>query len=713
MIASCSTKSSRTRVSYRTPPRSRRVLQFLVLPPPPYTDPSGDQAVPLRRGYRNTVNEWGFAAEIKSWWDDEFSRHPEWKLTRCEVEQTQEGDRKRSDIVVLRGGVVRLSGELRLPDHPVASPWHPDSLLDAINKATLRGSRWAFTSDGTLLVLIDTRLTGPPAARVAHEVSLVPFRERTELDSEVFLESVREAWESALSAIAPIVTGQAVPAGMAPDEVFVNSLRALLTAPVAAIREGLNRLRSDDAQFADRLITWMVDDQGWAHNPSSWEAELLRTAQLTAYVFTTRLMFYEALRRSNSTLSPLTIPEASAAVATANLKAYFEEARVRSGDYETLFTWDTVDEFAITADDSISPWRRVLEHIALFDVSTIGYDLLGKMFERLIDPHERYRWGQHYTSPDVVDLMLSLALPDGHGKVLDPAVGGGTFLVRAYVRKRCMDAAKSHQQCLSELYGIDTSSFAASLATVNLAVRELEFAQNYPQVTAKSFFQIDPTDAFMAIPSPARVALGDSAGLPISIGTVRAVVCNPPYVRLHELGEERVREAERVLVRRHSRVPVPSRLHGLSNYHVYFWFHAAQFLEPDGRLVLITAGEWLDSDYGAVLQEWLLDNFKIELCIESLAEPWFSEARVGTVVLAATLCADEREREDHSVRFVLLRRTLRQLFGAADSDCTHLRMVDQLRDRLLQIDGVHGEGEDFDWSSISQKRLRALGLARS
>ena len=41
------------------------------------------------------------------------------------------------------------------------------------------------------------------------------------------------------------------------------------------------------------------------------------------------------------------------------------------------------------------------------------------LFERLIDPQERYQWGQHYTNPDVVDLMLSLAIPDGAGTVMD------------------------------------------------------------------------------------------------------------------------------------------------------------------------------------------------------------------------------------------------------------------------------------------------------
>jgi hypothetical protein len=49
------------------------------------------------------LNEWAFAAEIKSWWDPDFARHPEWRIDRCEVENASEGSRQRSDLVVLGG----------------------------------------------------------------------------------------------------------------------------------------------------------------------------------------------------------------------------------------------------------------------------------------------------------------------------------------------------------------------------------------------------------------------------------------------------------------------------------------------------------------------------------------------------------------------------------------------------------------------------------
>ncbi len=199
------------------------------------------------------MNEWGFAAELKTWWDIEFQQHRDWRLTRCEVERAMEGSHQRSDLSVLGGGVVRLAGELRLPDHPLASPWHPDNLLDAINKATTMGARWAFTSDATVLLLIDTALSGSPQTRVVQRVDLVPFQNRAQLDSETFLAGVRAAWTDAIRTIAPVVLGLVVPRGMETDELFINSLRALLTAPVAAIRDELNRRRTLDP-FSAHLL---------------------------------------------------------------------------------------------------------------------------------------------------------------------------------------------------------------------------------------------------------------------------------------------------------------------------------------------------------------------------------------------------------------------------------------------------------------------------
>jgi len=652
------------------------------------------------------VNEWGFGGEIKSWWDQEFAEHPEWGMSRCEIERQNDGSQKRADLSLIRddGQTVVLVLELRLPDHLQPNPWDLGNLGNAAAKAADAGARWAATSDADQFLLVDTQRPGPLFTRVAHRPRLAKLATRSNLDVPAQLAQAREAWVALLTEIIPVLKGNPPPP-IAPDELFIESLRALLTAPVAAIRDEIAVRKDRDDKFREALIEWMVDEQGWAHSIEKFDEEIARVASVSAYVFTTRLLFYEALRRAQPDLKPMTLGTTNdPRIASLVVGDLFDEAKRISGDYQTVFTVDEVTTYALLSVGAVEGWHRVLDHLGHFQLDVVGYDVLGRLFERFIDPAERYQWGQHYTSPDVVDLMLSLAIPDGCGAVLDPASGGGTFLVRAYVRKQVLLPHQTHQERLAEIAGCDISAFAASLATVSLAARDLAFADNYPRVRASSFFQRQPDHPFIDLPL-------DGALQPVTLDPVAAVVCNPPYIALRHLGSVRKVEASGTLALDAARSNVPKQLKGAANYHLYFWFHSVQFLDDAGRLVFITSGEWFDSDYGALLQRWLRDNTVIETVVESVAETWFTEARVGTVVLSAKRCRDAEVRAAHPVRFVTLRQPLRDLYGcvAGESDLAHVRHVDAVRDQLLTLPGAFSETDRFDHSTITQADLRKLG----
>lgn len=653
------------------------------------------------------MNEWGFASEVSKWWEKAAAENPAWRFHGVRVEEAVPGSRQRSDLLVL-GDQPALCGEIRLPDHQQSSPLDFDNLRDAVSKALTHGCRWAFTSDTKSIFLIDTHQGGSLITKIVHKEVLGEGVTRAGLDDPTTLAKVSKAWVSAFHDLAPIISGSVKPSGMAADQLFVEALRELMAAPVAAIRDAMNERRMSDPQFEADLVEWMVDDQGWTHDPGKWEAEVIRAAKLTAYVFVTRVLFYEALRRSMSELSPLSLPPSNSnnsRLAVQMLSFQFSEARRVTGDYETIFTWDRVSQYAIISDSVVPFWRRMVDHIEHFDLTTIDHDILGRLFERLIEPNERYEWGQHYTSSDVVDLMLSFAISDGTGAVLDPAIGGGTFLVRAYARKKALLPEQTHQQRLEQLFGVDVSRFPSTLATVNLAIRQLAFEDNYPRVATRSFFRLHPGDQLMTVPRSGSSDASDQVS--VVLPYMKAVVGNPPYIRVHKLGKDRQAEATRVLGRG-SRVRSPKNLSKAANYHTYFWFHGSQFLEPEGYLAFLTSGEWMDSDYGVALQSWLLDNFCIEAFIESGAEAWFSEARVGTVVTIARQNGSSVDRDANIVRFVTLRRPLRDLIGLHDSPIEHLQAVDALRDRILALSGS-GEGSDMDWSAVSQAELRALG----
>jgi hypothetical protein len=654
------------------------------------------------------VNEWGFGGEIKSWWDQAIAQHSEWGLSECHLEQTTEGSLKRADLTVdddTHHPVLVV--ELRLPDHAHPDPYYVPNMEDAAQKAMSAGARWSATTDGSKFLLVDNQVPGPVVARSKSPIAIEESATRDTLDNPAIRLKIRQAWEHLLAEIAPVVTGRTAAPTASPDEQFVESLRALLARPVADIRNAVSQKKDNDTAFRDDLIKWMVEQQGWSHEWNRFEEEIERVAKVSAYVFTTRLLFYEALGRAQPALPTLAIPPGAVA-AQGSVKALFESARTESDDYDTVFDFDHVCRYALISDTAVTGWQRVVQHLSSFRLDVIDYDVLGRLFERLIDPHERYKWGQHYTSPDVVDIMLSLGIPDGTGHIMDPALGGGTFLVRGYVRKRVLVQGQTHQARLAELAGCDQAAFAASIATVSLASRDLSFADNYPLIRAGSFFQRFPGKPFVEVPM--RTAAGaPPVRTPIVLPKLKAVVCNPPYVGFDKIGADRQAEAEGALA--HAGPDYPNKLKGRFNYHLFFWFHAATFLDHTGRLVFITSGEWMDSNYGAQLQAWLLNYTHIEVAIESLAEPWFTEARVGTVVTSARRLAAGEQTTGLKTRFITLRKPLRALYGCqqGESDAQHIAHVDGFRDRLLALDSEVGESDDFDWSVVDQAELYRLG----
>ena len=297
-------------------------------------------------------------------------------------------------------------------------------------------------------------------------------------------------------------------------------------------------------------------------------------------------------------------------------------------------------------------WARLIQRIEEFNFSSLDFDVIGQLYERLVSSSERRRFGQFYTSPDVVDLITAFCIRSPDDRVLDPACGGGTFLVRAYSRKRTLAQSAggpplSHERLLGDIFGVDIGAFPAQLSTINLAVRHLNDEANYPRVARASFF-----DAQAGIPLYDIPLTGDSKRS-IALEEVDAVVGNPPYIRQESIGHvDKSSYAE--LFR--TEWPGQTMLSGRSDIYAYFFTHAAHLLKPGGYLGFVTSVGWLDTEYGFRLQEFFLHNFRIVTVIESQVEKWFEDARVTTAVTILQREPDRTKRDNNPVRFIQLRK---------------------------------------------------------
>ena len=374
------------------------------------------------------------------------------------------------------------------------------------------------------------------------------------------------------------------------------------------------------------------------------------------------------------------------------LDAKFKKAVDYSNDYETVFVPDDTDlgyTIPFMSPSAPKDWTHLIQRIEEFDFSNLDFDVIGQMYEQLISPAERRRFGQFYTSPDVVDLINAFCIRSPVDRVLDPACGGGTFLVRAYSRKRALaqsagSSPVSHDQLLSEIFGIDIAAFPAQLSTINLAVRHLSDEANYPRVAKASFF-----DAQAGIPLYDIPLTGDSMRS-IALEEVDAVVGNPPYSR-----QEGIRKNDKDSYRRLHEVEWPGhvKLTGRSDIYAYFFSHAAHLLKPGGYLGFVTSIGWLDTEYGFRLQDFFLRNFRIVAVIESQVEKWFEDARVTTAVTILQREPDRAKRDNNLVRFIQLRKPLAEIYSAAldrplsdEDEETRQSDMDAIRDLIEEVD---------------------------
>jgi hypothetical protein len=311
---------------------------------------------------------------------------------------------------------------------------------------------------------------------------------------------------------------------------------------------------------------------------------------------------------------------------------------------------------------------------------------VGRIFQKLIGPEERHRYGQHFTGDDPVDLINVFCVRSSEAAVLDPACGSASFLVRAYYRKRHLDPARAHLALIGELFGCDIALYPAHLATLNLAARRIDDEANYPRIARRNFFDFAPEKPFCRVPT------GAGGHQDVRLPPLDAIVGNPPYVR-----QEKIDRKDKARLGRICTDAWPAlRLTGRSDLHCYFWPAAARLLKPDGYFGFLTSSSWLDVEYGFALQGWLLRHFKILAILESAAEPWFEDARVKTCVTILQRCDDPEPRMANQVRFVRFGRPLAQIIGVPptpDNEDARQQAMEALRRRILS---AHAQTHDND-----------------
>ncbi len=643
-----------------------------------------------------TINEVDFCAKVASASNAVFAAMPDrfpFVEARIEGLGSSKSKTARKDLRFYGANhQILLTGEVKLPGSISAFDWK--LVKDAHDKAEEASVQFFFTWDVNTFVLWDRSLWEKPLL----ERRLNVWYLRLNLDSaqevarpETLSHIEKRFLPDLLRDLADIVSGHRRDWALPPDEVFLRSLESHLEWPVMLLRQHLHQKADADKAFDKQLQEWMVsnDLQVRRSQPEEWRKTLDSAARSLAYIWTNRLIFYKALRARFPELPKLELGSnvKTTAQALRRLDDLFRQAAERSGDYESLLfpeIHDWANDLVFTPDGSVDAWKSFLRGIESMDFRDVSTDVVGLIFQKLVSPETRHRYGQHFTGPDPVDLINSFCIRAADAKVLDPACGSGSFLVRAYYRKRAMDAKRSHSAMLGDLFGCDVALYPAHLATLNLAAREINDEANYPRIDRRDFFDMRADVPFCLIPEH-----GTDEKIPVLLPELDAVVGNPPYVRQEKIGkQDKPKYAQAV-----ADAFKGTRLSGRADLHCYFWPHASRFLKEGAYFGFLTSGQWLDVDYGFALQSWMLQNFKIIAIMESSTERWFPDARVKTCITILERCSDDAERRENPVRFVRFEKPLAELIGKAPTggvgaqaeelEKVRQEAVDRMRDAIL------------------------------
>jgi methylase of polypeptide subunit release factors len=610
-----------------------------------------------------TINEVDFCAQIASTINHLIAQNPStYPFREARVEGYGTGSRKRKDLRICdEHGKLVFCGEVKLPGTPEGrSPFDNRLMKDARDKADDAGVRYFFTWNVNKFVLFDSRQWDKPLLDRRMFVRELPrtLAGPKDVAREENLTYIKtEFLPSLLRALADTLTGDE-PGWLPPDDIFLRSLESHLDWPVQLAAAHIRQQAEKSKPYEARVQKWMRD-QDWpvvGKDHDEWPQLVENMAKTLAYVWSNRLIFYKALSRRFTDLRELRLPPRvkTADDALAALTVLLTRAAVRSGDYEPLLIPDADDwatKVVFEPPNAIDAWRGLITGLEDVDFEHIPSDVLGHIFQKLIGPEERHRYGQHFTGDDAVDLINSFCIHAADAAVLDPACGSGSFLVRAYYRKRTLGPDRIHADRIAGLFGCDISAYPAHLATLNLAAREIVEEANYPRIARRNFFDFDPEKPFCHLP--------ENAGGAITLPPLDAVVGNPPYVRHEHIDKE---DKKRFGLLAAAGWP-GLELAGRSDLYCYFWPQAARLLKPNGYFGFLTSSSWLDVEYGFAIQGWMLRHFRILAVMESAAEPWFEDARVKTCATILERCEDDETRMKNVVRFVRFDRKLADIIG--------------------------------------------------
>jgi len=286
-----------------------------------------------------------------------------------------------------------------------------------------------------------------------------------------------------------------------------------------------------------------------------------------------------------------------------------------------------------------------------FDFSVMSADTLGSVYENYLgyklsqsqkgltlhkDAGKRKEQGIYYTPPFIVDYIVRNALKPVLDKcrsvndlkkikVLDPACGSGSFLIKVLeiINEKYKEFGNAGDeltkiQILQEnIYGVDLDEQAVEIARLNLLINALEKRAKLPLLDKNI---INRNSLISGVDEDLRKFFGSNYKdkKPINWkeefpqifkqGGFDVIIGNPPYIDSESMSKNAPEERDFI---------TNNYASAKGNWDLYipFWELAKKLLKPNGIASYITPNKWISIKYGETLRKEFYDCiFKVCNC---------------------------------------------------------------------------------------------------
>ncbi|MEM0134045.1 MAG: N-6 DNA methylase [Thermoplasmatales archaeon] len=613
------------------------------------------------------VDERTLVADIKSYIDNIEG-------FKAEVEE-HPINLKRMDLTVYYDRQILFNAEFKRPTTIEGkTPRNADVVQDAFNKANnLRTpSKFFVTSNFNETIVWDNRDNTLPV--MGRDIRTINLEKKVSRDEDFRNEEVRNAISVAVkdlcTYILDIYHGKIKTQYKPLGDSFIEGLNSNLSYASEVIKEFIS----------DKVLNTWWKSQGYppkyfkTSETELFENEKELMARYSLYVFANKIVFYYVLKRSYPEIPEIDIPkEDNIGDFQVKISRNFDNAKKISGDFETVFENSDADKILFQNDKEVQPVRSIIVFLKSYDFAKLNQDVLGNIYDRLINPEERHRNGQYYTPIPVVDFINALTIKDKDARVMDPACGSGTFLTRAFDYKLQLygdDSRDIRKKLITQIFGDDIAVFPAHLATIALASKIITDSPDvYPNIIRKDFLDLKTVNVI-----PKFRGLDPSEGVnesvdlngsskQVSFTPIDAFVSNLPYIRQETISNIKNAEQKKIenFLKENGFPGEIDKPSSTSDFYVYFFYYILPFLREGSRVGFLTSDTWLNVDYGTDLKIFLNKYFKIVAIIDSSVERWFEDAEVNTIIIVLERCSDKNERENNKIKFVRINKKMSEI----------------------------------------------------